>query len=102
MSATLSRGGDPPRWDTTLETTARASLEAKAAAFDRSMTYAGRWRVEGDEVVHEVEHALAPGVVGRENRRRFRLAGDRLVLSYAIMPPSGVTRTFELTWRRAR
>lgn len=97
MSAILSR---PIAGAATLETAHRLSIEDKAAAFDRILAYAGRWRVEGDTVVHSVLVGLAPGVVGTELRRRFAFDGDRLVLSYTLEGRSGPHR-FTLTWRRA-
>ena len=72
----------------------------KIAAFESYLSYAGRWRLDGDEVVHSVEMALNPNAVGLEQRRRVDWAGEDLVLSYQRTPPSGTVRTFELTWRR--
>lgn len=100
MSATLSRADRAPLAGTTLETTRRADDAAKAAAFDSTLTYAGRWHLSGDDVVHEVCHALSPGIVGQRNRRRATLRDGRLALSYTRGAPSGVTRTFTLVWRR--
>lgn len=74
--------------------------EAKAAAYDSYLSYAGRWRVDGDEVVHDVELALVPEVVGQEQRRRARMEGEELVLTYGVPARHGVAR-FELRWRRA-
>lgn len=99
MSAVLSRASRAPLGQA-LETSARAAPEAKAAAFDGYLSYSGRWRLDGEEVVHTVEQALVPEVVGREQRRHVRLDGAQLVLSYVVSARSGVDRTFVLTWRR--
>ena len=48
------------------------------------MSYAGRYRLEGDEIIHIVEMALTPDVVGLEQRRTIQLDGDTLTLSYTI------------------
>ena len=98
MSAVLSRA----------ETTLGQGLErshhldptTKAARFDGYLSYAGRWTVEGDEVLHHVEVALAPGVVGTVLRRRFRSTATGLTLLYDLPGRSGLHR-FELTWTRA-
>jgi len=104
MSAILSRADRPPLAASRLETSAKAPAEEKAGAFDSYLSYGGRWTIEGDEVVHAVEYALTPNLVGRDNRRRadFRPApdGDRVVLSYDVPARSGVTRHYSLTWRR--
>lgn len=101
MSAILAREGRPHLDASRLETSAKAPAEEKAAAFDSYLSYGGRWFTEGEEVVHSVEYALTPNLVGRENRRRASLDGDRIVLSYDVPARSGVTRHYSLTWRRA-
>lgn len=100
VSAVLSRADRAGGTD--LETAFRATEAEKAAWFDSYLSYAGRWRVEGDEVVHTLELALLPSMVGSEVRRRFVLDQERLVLCYTRTPRSGVTRTFTLTWERSR
>lgn len=89
-----------PRIGARLETADRAPVEARATAFDGYLSYAGRWTLEGDEVVHRVDFALVPDVVGTENRRRVHVDGDRLVLSYDVTPKGGGLRHYRLTWRR--
>jgi len=100
MSAILSRAGRPLLDASRLETSAKAPAEEKAGAFDSYLSYGGRWSIDGDEVVHTVEYALTPNLVGRDNRRRAALDGDRVVLSYDVPARSGVTRHYSLTWRR--
>ena len=59
--------------------------EAAGAALFRSMTsYAGRYRVEGDEIVTQVEVAWHPAWENTEQRRFFSVAGDRLTLTTAL------------------
>jgi len=99
MSAVLS-ARERSSGATRLEDAHRVSAEAKAASYDSYLSYAGRWRIDGDEVVHDVELALVPEVGGREQRRRVRLDGDELVLSYDVDGRRGVAR-FELRWRRS-
>lgn len=83
-----------------LETAHHAGAEAKARAFDGCVSYAGRWRLEGEEVVHEVAMATLPELTGRAQRRHASLQGDELVLSYEMVTRGGVTRRFALRWRR--
>lgn len=99
MSATLCRADRPPLGGR-LETSARAPADAKAAAFDGYLAYAGRWRLDGDAVVHAVDFALTPDLVGAENRRTARLIDGRLHLTYRLTARSGVERTYTLVWRR--
>lgn len=99
VSAVLARGGRSGGTD--LETSDRASDEEKAVWFDSYLSYSGRWRVEGEQVVHAIDLALVPAMVGREVRRSFALQGDTLDLSYSRTSRSGTVRTFTLTWERA-
>jgi len=70
----------------------------KVAASDTYVSFGGPCRVEGDVVVVDVAHSLFPNWVGREQRRRFVLDGDRLTLQTAqAIPMNGQKR-----WGRAR
>ena len=100
MAASLSRGQREALGVARLETSSKASAEAKAAAFDGYMSYAGRWELEGQTVVHHVLMAQTPELVGQTNRRTVSWDDADLVLSYEITAKSGVVRTFRLTWRR--
>jgi len=76
-----------------------ATLEERAAAFDGCFSYAGRWRLVEGRVLHEVEVALNPGLVGSRQWRDARLVGRRLVLS--VEEGAGDTaRRHALEWRR--
>lgn len=99
MSAVLS-AADRSSGATRLEDAHRVDADAKGRAYDSYLSYAGRWRLEGDEVVHDVHVALVPEVVGREQRRRASFDGEELVLSYEVEGRSGPAR-FVLRWRRA-
>jgi hypothetical protein len=44
------------------------------------MGYAGRWRLEGDRVVHQVQVSAHPAQVGTEQVRDVVLDGDQLTL----------------------
>ena len=75
----------------------------KAFCFSSYMHYAGRWHVEGNEVVHVIEHALHPDLVGTRQRRRVELRGDELELSGdERIDAAGSLRAHRVSWRRAR
>ena len=96
MSALLSRAQRPALSIPRLESAQRAPAAEKAQAFDDYLSYAGSWRLDGDEVVHEVSEALVPNIVGLAQRRRASLSGDLLTLSYR-----GGPKLYTLRWRRA-
>ena len=78
-----------------------ASVARKAAAFDTYFHYAGTWRLEGDVVVHAVEFALNPDMIGTEQRRSATFDGpDRLTLSADERQDKKRMRRHVLTWER--
>lgn len=99
MAAFLSAAGRTASTER-LENAQRIPSDVKVAAFDSMVVYGGRWSLDGDTVVHHVEHSLFPGLVGVDNRRLADLTGDRLELSYTLTPRSGVQRRYRLRWRR--
>lgn len=92
VSATLMRGSRP--------TTSPASEIEKAAAFDTSFAYAGRYEVRDDAVFHSIEIATDPALVGITSTRHIQLDGDRLMLSGPDFT-AGTGRTQRIAWRRA-
>ena len=77
------------------------------ADLSKSMVaYTGMYRVEGDKWITKVDVATNPGWVGMDQTRFFRLDGDRLQESTAVMqwaahPEKGMVR-FVLTCERAK
>lgn len=100
MSAVLSHTSRIGLGVDRLENTRRASSDFKVMAFDSYLSYAGRFSLEGDDVIHHVDFALSPDLVGQDNRRHATLEGDLLHLRYDITPKSGVIRHYHLTWKR--
>ncbi len=66
-------------------------------------SYCGRYRIDGDSVVHTVEAALLPNMVGTEQRRFFTFSegGKVVTLTTPPMIRKGASGKAELTWRRA-
>lgn len=77
----------------------QASQAEKARAFDTYFSYAGRWRLEGDCVVHEVQVALNPAMIGTLQWREASLQGQQLILSAKENTSDG-ERLHALTWQR--
>ena len=99
MSATLSVANRTSLTVDRLESYAKAPSGEKAAAFESYLAYVGRYTVEDAAVVHHVELASVPNIVGVDQRRDATLDGDVLVLRYAVQGKRG-TRTNTLRWRR--
>jgi hypothetical protein len=100
MSAMLSRADREALAVGRLESYANASEARKAAAFDGYLSYGGRWTLDGDRVTHHVELSMVPDLVGVAQTRKVSLSGAILSLSYEIEARSGVSRRYELRWRR--
>ena len=77
------------------------TVEECRQAMSTALAYCGRYRVDGDCVVHTVEMSMYPNWVGTEQRRAYRFDGDRVVLR-TVQPivRNGVSSVAELVWRR--
>jgi hypothetical protein len=75
----------------------------KAAAFAGYLQYSGTWSVADGNVVHAVELAMNPNLIGTRQVRHVALEGDRLELG-AVEPleSPGQSRRHRIVWRRAR
>ena len=71
-------------------------------SFNDFFAYAGRWRVEGDQVIHDIEFASAPARVGAQFVRTLAwVDGDTIRLDTAPeVSGSGKTYITRLLWRR--
>ncbi|MEP3245425.1 MAG: lipocalin-like domain-containing protein [Sneathiella sp.] len=91
MSGFLMRadfGEEAPRSDT------------KAA---KSLSYGGNWRIEGEDVVHEVDLSTIPEWIGTELVRTMVWQGDELLLKTAPQEaPDGNRYENRLLWERQR
>lgn len=78
-----------------------APAEEKAALFDGFMTYGGPYELKGDDVVHHVEHALNPDLVGTSQLRHVAFDGDDLILTgEEAVDAAGLSRFHKVRWRR--
>jgi len=78
------------------------TVEEKMAAFEGYISYAGRFEIRGDKVVHHIEVSLFPNWVGESQERFYQLEGDRLTLSTPLMPVGGRQLSTHLIWERAK
>lgn len=94
---------DPPaRW--AYQSPDDADVTARAHAFDRYYGYFGRYSVDVGQgvVTHYVEGSLEPNEVGVTYERRFRLEGDRLILTATPYTFKGEQRFNRLVWQRVK
>ena len=71
-----------------------------AEAYSDYFQYAGRYRIEGDKVIHSVQMSLNPNFVGSEQIRGFKFDGERLTLTGQDQVGEQ-TRMHSLCWQRA-
>lgn len=99
MSATLQR---PGRARLSRADPNAVSDAEKAAAFAGYLQYAGTWSVADGHVVHEVELAMNPNLIGTRLVRHVALDGDRLELgAEEPLESPGQSRRHRIVWRRA-
>ena len=100
MSASMQR---PARPRLSRANVGAISDAEKAGAFDTCLQYAGRWRVSGADVHHDVELALNPNLPGTRQVREAVLRGDELeLLAVEALETPGSVRVHRILWRRAR
>ncbi len=76
------------------------SAEEKIAAVDGYVSYAGRYTIQDDTVVHHIEVSLFPNWVGVSQERVFSFEGSRLTLSTPLMLVGGRQLSTHLVWEK--
>ncbi len=77
------------------------SAEETHHAMSTALSYCGRWRMEGDRLIHNVELSMFPNWVGAEMTRTTRFEGDRAYVTTLPITDNGKTFVFELVLKRA-
>ena len=78
------------------------SADERAAAFLSANAFAGRWELQGEEVVHHLEVCTFPNWVGTEQRRRFSVSDSELTLYPPSMLMQGKLRHARVHCARVR
>ncbi|MBI5683902.1 MAG: lipocalin-like domain-containing protein [Verrucomicrobia bacterium] len=101
MAAQAGRRGRP-RLET--EDVHRAPAEQAKAAFAGYAAYFGTYEVNEREsiVIHHVEGSMLPNWEGGDQRRKFTLSGDKLILEPPAFQAKGEKRARRLTWQRVQ
>lgn len=101
MSVHIARADVRPFASSDLASVGREALQD---AFDGYFGYFGTYTVDESAgiVTHHVEGASHPDFTGTDQRRRFMLQSDRLVLTTAREPAAGPGVTYVATWERPR
>lgn len=84
-----------------------ASDADHAELFKTMNAYTGKYRLEADDFVTTVDVAQDPGWVGTEQRRHYKLEGDKLTIVSAPQPigagpRKGAMFTSTLVWEREK
>ena len=81
-----------------------ATPEQAKAAFTGYNGYFGTYEVIESEsiVIHHVEGSMIPNWEGGEQRRKFTISGDKLILEPPPIQAGGAKRVRRLTWQRVR
>lgn len=99
MSVVLSKSDRAPfETDFLLEGTPAE----KVAAMESYMSYAGRYEVRKDMVVHHVEYSLFPNWIGTAQERFYKFEQDGLTLSAAPFVKDGVEQTALIVWKKVK
>ena len=80
-----------------------ATTDAERARLQTTMlSYAGQYLIEPDAVVHRLDVAWNPDLVGKDQRRYVTFEGNRLILKGAPGPSAvdGVVARATITWEK--
>jgi hypothetical protein len=93
---------DPRRRNFASEDRVAGTPEEVKQAFAGYLAYFGSFRVDeaAGVVIHHVEGATFPNLIGTEQRRLFVLSGNRLTLTTPPLFRAGRTSTYVLVWER--
>lgn len=84
---------------TTAEGRTPGETDAERAALQKSMlACTGKYRIEGDEFITTIDASWKEGWNSTEQRRRFRLDGDKLFIESA--PAPSITSPGKVDFRR--
>ena len=98
MSATMCRRTRSPL---SAPSALQADDASKARSYQEYLTYAGRWRLRGSTIEHDVEMSLNPALLNTRQLREARFEGTTLVLSAGETQANGAARLHQILWRRA-
>ena len=76
------------------------TVEEKIAAINGYLSYAGRYYVRDDVVSHHIEVSLFPNWVGETQERKFKIDGNRLILSTPLTLVGGRNLSTHLVWEK--
>ncbi|MEL7464154.1 MAG: lipocalin-like domain-containing protein [Pseudomonadota bacterium] len=93
MSAHLGAGDRPA-----LSDMGASGAERALGAMRTHFSYAGRWRLEGDRVLHDVDMSISPDWVGTAKARDVSFDGEDMILT--DRDPGGRLKVGVLRWRR--
>ena len=79
-----------------------ASVDERAEAFATSFSYAGRYSLSGDRIIHHVEIASVQNWVDTDLVRLVTLRNNKITLTTPPISVGGQIRTTELVWERVQ
>jgi hypothetical protein len=68
---------------------------------DGTLAYCGPYTIDGDAVVHHIQIATDPKLIGTVQRRHVRFEGKRLTLTSEVSLFGGAGTRANLVWERA-
>ena len=78
----------------------KADDASKAKSFGEYLAYCGRYRLEGSNIVHEIEMSMNPVLIGLPHVREARIENGRLTLKATEPGPNNWSRVHHILWRR--
>jgi hypothetical protein len=97
VTALISYGGRKP---ISVGAKGAALLEEQAEAFKTFLAYAGRYRLDGDKIIHSIEISSIQNYVNKELVRSVKFQRNQIVLTTPPTMVNGKIQSIELVWER--
>ncbi|OHD38515.1 MAG: hypothetical protein A2015_06380 [Spirochaetes bacterium GWF1_31_7] len=81
MSVNIMKAGRPPYQSNDIM---NGTTEEKLAAMEGYTGYSGKYKIEGNKVIHLSEVSLIPNLIGLEQEREFTVDNDKLTLKTPV------------------
>jgi len=78
------------------------TTDEKKSAFETYISYCGKYIIQGNEVIHQIEASLFPNWTGIDQKRLYEFKGDSMTLSTPPFLMGGINQTVRLVWKRVK
>lgn len=76
------------------------TIKEKVIAVEGCTSYAGRYKIIKDKIIHQIDISLVPNLIGSKLERKFTIVGNQLKLTTPEFFVNRALQQAELIWKR--